>query len=249
MLGILPQKRCTCCKQTLNNTAEFWHKNKSRKDGLSDVCKECAKSRAKRWAQDNPEQAKETKQAYYQANQEQIKANVRERYWADPEKARAEKADYYQRNKEECNARNREWALGHPERIKQIKDAYVQRHPDRRLKSSRNWHENNREYERQLGRDWRKNNPEKSRAYAHKRRALERAAEGGFTPEDLRIAYRSQRGRCWHCGHKVDFFHADHLIPLKHGGTNWPNNIVIACRDCNLKKGSKLCYRWNGRLF
>lgn len=220
MSDSIAHRTCKKCSTSYPLTPEFWHKNKKTKEGLSYSCKECAKARALNWHYDNHERAK------------------------------MRHHDYYQRNRPYLDAKNRLWALNHPERIKGIQESYKKRHPGRRLEASRKWHENNRERERKSSAAYRKNNPDKTKAYWHKRRALERSAEGSFTAEDVRIAYRSQKGKCWHCGHKVgETFHADHLIPLKHGGTNWPNNIVVSCKDCNLRKGSKLCYQWNKRLF
>lgn len=34
--------------------------------------------------------------------------------------------------------------------------------------------------------------------------------------------------------------HVEHIIPKKHGGTDDPNNLALACIDCNLHKGSNL---------
>ena len=48
--------------------------------------------------------------------------------------------------------------------------------------------------------------------------------------------------QCQYCGiiHKTHDLTFDHVIPRAHNGrTSW-ENIVAACRDCNLKKGSKL---------
>ncbi len=47
---------------------------------------------------------------------------------------------------------------------------------------------------------------------------------------------------CQYCqgGFKANDLTFDHLIPRSRGGrTSW-DNIVTACRDCNLKKGSKM---------
>ncbi|MFC1913734.1 HNH endonuclease [Chloroflexota bacterium] len=33
-------------------------------------------------------------------------------------------------------------------------------------------------------------------------------------------------------------FHFDHRIPFASGGTSGPENIVLACRRCNLSKGT-----------
>lgn len=247
---IIPQKTCNVCKQDFPTTAEYWHKNKSTRDGFNCTCKECAKARSRQWNAENADRAKKRNATYYQENSEHIIARVRNRYWADPEKARAEKRDYYQRNRAACDARNRQWALNHPERIAQIKHDYLKRHPERRKKSALGWKRRNHERALLIAREYRKNNPDKTKAYYHLRRARELEAEGSFTAADVRLAYRSQRGKCWHCGKHVDNdYHADHLTPLSKGGTNYPNNIVIACSDCNLSKGAKFCYQWNGRLF
>ena len=32
----------------------------------------------------------------------------------------------------------------------------------------------------------------------------------------------------------------EHIRPKKHGGTDDPNNLALACVDCNLHKGSNL---------
>lgn len=34
--------------------------------------------------------------------------------------------------------------------------------------------------------------------------------------------------------------HIGHIIPIKHGGNSEPNNLALACIDCNLSKGPNL---------
>ena len=106
-----------------------------------------------------------------------------------------------------------------------------------------------REREKQQKKERYANDPEyreRVKAIQHKRRAV----EGEYTTADVELQYRSQRGKCWHCGEALNnTFHIDHLIPLDKGGTNWPNNIVCSCKNCNLSKGAKMTYEWNGRLF
>ncbi|MEX0717899.1 MAG: HNH endonuclease signature motif containing protein [Planctomycetaceae bacterium] len=48
--------------------------------------------------------------------------------------------------------------------------------------------------------------------------------------------------RCEYCGlHQrwspLATLHVEHVIPKKHGGTDDPNNLALACVDCNLHKG------------
>jgi hypothetical protein len=51
--------------------------------------------------------------------------------------------------------------------------------------------------------------------------------------------------RCEYCRiHQDDDpyfrFHVEHILPFKHGGTDDPQNLALACRHCNLHKGSNI---------
>jgi hypothetical protein len=38
----------------------------------------------------------------------------------------------------------------------------------------------------------------------------------------------------------------DHLIPIRHGGTDWPNNIALTCQQCNQGKWTQTeCEFWS----
>jgi 5-methylcytosine-specific restriction endonuclease McrA len=53
--------------------------------------------------------------------------------------------------------------------------------------------------------------------------------------------YARDRGRCQYCGEKVARPEAtyDHVVPRAQGGrTHW-GNVVIACVDCNQRKGGR----------
>lgn len=47
--------------------------------------------------------------------------------------------------------------------------------------------------------------------------------------------------RCQYCGVGVRdgaILHIDHIVPRVRGGTDIPNNLKTACRECNLGKGT-----------
>ena len=51
--------------------------------------------------------------------------------------------------------------------------------------------------------------------------------------------------RCEYCGLRQDqsplaSLHVEHIRPRKHGGTEDPANLALACVDCNLRKGSNV---------
>lgn len=112
----------------------------------------------------------------------------------------------------------------------------------------------NRDKIREYQRSWAKNNPLAIKAKSSKRRSLIANAPGSYTAEDIQIQIKSQTNRkgqlcCWWCGNPIKGkYHVDHRIPLARGGSNSPDNIVIAHAKCNLSKGAKLPAEL-GRLF
>lgn len=51
--------------------------------------------------------------------------------------------------------------------------------------------------------------------------------------------------RCEYCGLRQEqsplaALQIEHIIPKKHGGSDDPENLALACVDCNLHKGSDL---------
>ena len=59
------------------------------------------------------------------------------------------------------------------------------------------------------------------------------------------LVWRRAENRCEYCRlaqHDSPFrtFHIDHIIPRKHGGSDAPGNLALACDRCSLHKGSNL---------
>ena len=52
---------------------------------------------------------------------------------------------------------------------------------------------------------------------------------------------------CAYCGSKPNFLTIDHVIPRSQEGTNEPNNLLPACKNCNESKGSKSLANWYNR--
>lgn len=67
-------------------------------------------------------------------------------------------------------------------------------------------------------------------------------------PQRLRDEiFNKASGACSYCNielttnepHAETHFHVDHVVPVATGGGNEPDNLVAACRRCNLAKGAK----------
>lgn len=81
-------KRCACCKEEFPATLDFFHRDRSKKDGLNCYCRECNKTKAQKWLEHHSQRARETKARYRKANREALREQEYQRYWNDPEKAR-----------------------------------------------------------------------------------------------------------------------------------------------------------------
>lgn len=59
---------------------------------------------------------------------------------------------------------------------------------------------------------------------------------------DLRVVLLVRNhGACWYCGTPLTLatMTADHVVPVKHGGTAVLDNLVASCKACNEEKGHK----------
>jgi len=66
-----------------------------------------------------------------------------------------------------------------------------------------------------------------------------------YIPEELRRLVASRAGYCCeYCKfpEKIAFFsfQVDHIISIKHGGLNEPDNLSWSCYACNVNKGSDI---------
>lgn len=82
--------------------------------------------------------------------------------------------------------------------------------------------------------------PDLMRARAERRRSRVRAAKGQYTSKDI-LKIRKQLGdSCFYCGSALcGGGQVDHMTPVSKGGSNWPANLTLCCRTCNLDKHSK----------
>jgi hypothetical protein len=214
----IPQKQCSRCKDFYPPTTEHFHANKKREDGLSVWCKICANTNRKRLFKECPE----VRQAYKERNRKRIQDYDNEYYATHPDRQEAQRkraTDNRNNNLELERERSREYGRTH---VKEI--------------VARN-------------KEWAKNNPERYRAIMVNRYAREKNAEGSHTEQDLNEIYERLGGKCAYCGVPIfwDVFrdvNVDHIRPLSKGGTNWPDNITLACKSCNCSKNDSLLEDW-----
>lgn len=61
-----------------------------------------------------------------------------------------------------------------------------------------------------------------------------------ISAQDITVQHNCQKGRCYYCLSELGgCYELDHFVPLRRGGRNTKENIVIACPSCNSSKGDK----------
>lgn len=218
---------CNVCLQEFPRTAEFWNKQPRRTDGLDETCKACAKKRARDWYVANRERALITRKEY------------RER---DPEKTRERRRIYREANFEKVKAAETAWKAANVEKRIAYTAQWRLDNPEKAAALRKRDYENNIERIKQRARDWNKANPERVRARHIRRKALSRRIPGDFTGADVLRQFDRQERKCFYCRKNIadKQYEIDHLIPLSKGGTNFRENIVLACPRCNNAKRTKM---------
>ncbi len=82
-------------------------------------------------------------------------------------------------------------------------------------------------------------------------RARKCGANGELDVAGLRDRILASSGRCEWCGENLvrGTFELDHVVSLNRGGRNETDNLVVACPDCNRRKGQKHPARFAAEIF
>jgi 5-methylcytosine-specific restriction endonuclease McrA len=94
---------------------------------------------------------------------------------------------------------------------------------------------------RAYGAAYRAAHPEAIATHHRNRRARITGNGGRHSASDVQSQYARQAGLCFYCKRPVEsLYHVDHFVPLARGGSNGPENIVVACPACNMAKHDKM---------
>lgn len=238
----LSLKVCIKCGEGKPATREFFSPDKTVTCGLTGRCKAChaAAVRVRRAA--DPERARAQARRDRERNPEGVAASLK-RYRAKNKEAISERRRaYYHKRRSDPIELEKERA-----RIKQNSRNFRLMNPTKAREYYERHRANNPAYTTMAcarAKKYYRADPKKYIARSAGYRAIRLDAEGSFSKDDLCAAFQRQNGKCHYCGCRVGNtagkWHADHFIPLSKGGTNHPENIVIACPHCNLTKHDRL---------
>lgn len=223
-------KVCSKCKRELPATAEYFYKHIRMKDGLSRLCKPCHNQNVSEYRSRNPDKVKKWNEA------------------RDSQKHREYMRQRYQQKKDYIISKIKEWQEKNPDKVQQYKTKHYSQNRERYNEASRQKYRNNPEHRAihyMRTRRWQKNNPEATSLIRRRRYARATGAEGTYTTEDIYQLHEQQQERCGYCGITLhDDWEIDHIMPLSKGGTNYPDNLILACVPCNRSKNDKVLDEW-----
>lgn len=185
------------------------------------------RARAKAWREAHPDRSAAALRRYREANLEKTKAALKATYQRKIEERRAYGRAYYWAHRQQCLERAKRARAADPEKTREYYRAqYHAKDPEKRRDEQRQW----RSTHRAVVLAWKRD-----------RYARRRGAPGTYTLKDIENMYASQNGRCFYCAVELrERFDVDHYIPISKGGSNWPENLRIACKRCNSSKRDRM---------
>lgn len=153
---------------------------------------------------------------------------------------------YREDNREACNAARRDWWKRNPDRGREYHRRFNEKNPGYAARKTQEWREKNpeklaeqRARHPDYYREWRAKNPDKVIEWVHVRRARIANAPEIRPVKRLEIAERDG-WKCHICGKRVTKkdWSLDHLVPLSKGGSHTPENVALAHRRCNSRRGT-----------
>ena len=212
----------TCSKCGTEKPVEEFPRSSTGAAGRHSQCSECRKIAKKAWVERNRDRVRAYAATYYETAQ---KSHNAARYAKDREKFRAWRKAYYTKHHEQELTRARAWKDVKREYLRQFdRDRYHKDRPAMLAKNKR----------------WYARNPEKRAELGARKRA--RAAGCEIHKVDYAAIIARDNYVCHICEQHIERkdLSFDHVIPLSRGGPHSNDNVRIAHRICNLRKGNRI---------
>ena len=170
----------------------------------------------RKWREAHLDECRVRQRAYYEAHGEELRAGAREYRHAHKEEVNARSLEYYYQHKEECQAQTRKYREEHVDELR----AYGQQY--RQTDNGRTIHLRSE----------------------NKRRARKAELSATLTIAEWESTLSFFENRCAYCGVGDVPLHQEHIVALAAGGGYVAQNIVPACKRCNLSKTSTPLAEW-----
>lgn len=203
-----------CCTCKISQEESGFCKNKNSKDKLSAQCRSCAK--------------------LYRNSHKQEKLNY-------PSFTMEYRRNYYEIKKDHINDKRKEYYQNDPEKYLDQSRKSHQKHRDERLEKQHIYYESNKEYFAEKNKRYRNENLDE---ILLKNRQRENFLDSFpvIKQSEINNLLNTYNHQCFYCHINVKRginLHLDHKTPLSRGGKHFITNLVPACQNCNLRKGTK----------
>jgi 5-methylcytosine-specific restriction endonuclease McrA len=227
-------KECNKCKTKFPATNKYFYKHKTCKDGIRNVCIRCEYTK------------NETPRCFVSFNGGIIEAKK----CTGCERTLEATTDNYDKAKKgylglfakckDCRMRYRE---ENKDRLQKKAQAYYQEHKEELCEKVMAYSRVNSDKVKRYLRKWNQENKHKKVIYAQRREAHKRKAPSDFTIEQWDECMKTFDDKCAYCG-KSKVLEQDHFVPLSKGGEYTKDNIVPACKSCNVSKYNNDFFEW-----
>lgn len=129
----------------------------------------------------------------------------------------------YAQNADKINLKNKEKYKENSSKIKEY---------------NRKWYASHKEYFSQKNKKYAKEN--KQSIYLKNRKRSKKLVGKNISQNQIDILLSQHEDKCFYCKIEIKAgfnLHLDHKIPLSRGGEHTIENLVPACKTCNLQKG------------
>ena len=163
----------------------------------------------------------------------------RKNYLENKEKQLKQSAEWAKSHPESRRVSYKKWADANPEKVKANKRKYDEENKERNLAYSAQYRKEHPEEVQAALDKWRKENAIAMRMHVHTRKTRKTTAGGSYTVVEWLALCEKYNNKCL-CCKRCRKLTADHVIPIKLGGTSNIDNIQPLCGPCNSKKGAKI---------
>lgn len=195
-------KRCTQCGEEYPATPEYFHVDKSHRDGLSSSCKPCHRESGRQYSRAHYEDRKDYIRQWREENHDRVIKRHNEWLATNPDRRKEHTRKYREANREYCREYNRKWAMENHEKQRECNRRFRQ-NPKNRIRDSISAGINIALKSGKNGKSW--------------------ESLVGYTLNDLTNHLESQfsKGMAWN---NYGAWHIDHIKPVSHFNFDSPED-------------------------
>lgn len=260
-------KLCNKCNRELPATTECFHRNKTKKDGLQSICKECKSKENRAYNQANQENISKQSRKYYEENKDKISEYHKIYYEENKSEINKQHKEYYQNNRETILENTKEYYENNKEHIKEYKKEYYEMNKKKVSQYHKEYYQENRkavlkrvtryrieneDIIKEKKRIYNIENPGNNKIRAQRYRTKKRNLPATLAEQQWKQIKEDFNNECAYCGktknQQIEKYgedlHQEHFIPLSKGGGYTHNNIIPSCKGCNCSKNDKDFFEW-----